>query len=581
MKTGTASTKTRAPELAANVAALAQRVQSLESERDALARQVEWFKRQLFGSKSEKRTEVPAAQQSLLAGLVPSDDTAEDSETVTVKRRRAKRRDDGCVNETGLRFDESVPVKVIELSAPELDGPNADDYEVITHKHTFRLASRPATYVVLNYVRPVVKRRSTQQLLTVPAPSALWDGGLADVSIIVAMLLDKFLYHMPLYRQHQRLRANGIELSPTTLTNWVQRASALLVPIYQAQLRNILLSKVLAMDETPIKAGRNGKGRMKSAWFWPVYGDQDELAFTFSPTKGRKHIDTVLGDFQGTLLTDGAPAYARYAAGRPGVTHAQCWAHTRRTFFEARQAEPELVDEALALIGALYEVEAHIKDQGLTDGAKLNYRTEHAHECVAQFFAWCDRQCNDLEQVPNDPFIRALHYALERQSALSVFLSEPDVAIDTNHLERGLRPIPMGRKSWLFCTSEIGAKHVGVIQSLLTTCRLHDVDPNVYLTDVLQRIARKHASPTTRFRPTSNWSLARRTNRARPTPRNRRRQLRRRLGAYASTSPHHRRNHLYRYSGILFLVKGGSSWTVHCRVSLRLSSMRMSRATAA
>ena len=125
-----------------------------------------------------------------------------------------------------------MPVKVIELSAPDLVGLTADDYEVITHKNT--VVSRPATYVVLKYVHPVVKRRSTQQLLTVPTPRGLWDGSMVDVSIIVSVLLDKFLYHLPIYRQNQRLRANGIDLRSATLMNWVQRSIVLLGLVYQA-----------------------------------------------------------------------------------------------------------------------------------------------------------------------------------------------------------------------------------------------------------------------------------------------------------------------------------------------------------
>ncbi|MFT5390448.1 MAG: transposase [Gammaproteobacteria bacterium] len=136
MRAGTSSVKTRDSKPAASVAALTQQVHSLRSERDALTRQADGSKRQLFDGKFEKRTDVPVGQPYLFAGLVPTENPAESSETITYNRRGTKRLDDGCVNETGLRFDDSVPVKVIELIAPELDGPNADDYEVITHNNT-------------------------------------------------------------------------------------------------------------------------------------------------------------------------------------------------------------------------------------------------------------------------------------------------------------------------------------------------------------------------------------------------------------------------------------------------------------
>ena len=108
---------------------------------------------------------------------------------------------------------------------------------------------------------------------------------------------------------------------------------------------------------------------------------------------------------------------------------------------------------------------------------------------VDRFFAWLDAQRHRMDVLPRQPYAKALAYAAEREGALRVYLSDPTVAIDTNHLERALRPIPMGRKNWLFCWTEVGAEHVGVIQSLMVTCRLHNINPHTYLVDVLQRVA--------------------------------------------------------------------------------------------
>ena len=335
----------------------------------------------------------------------------------------------------------------------------------------------------------MVKRKSDGAVLTVPAPDGLWRGAVADVSVIAGVLVDKFSYHLPLHRQHQRMGAAGITLARPTLTNWVHRAAGLLEPIYQAQLKHILGSKTLAIDETPVKAGR-AKGRMKTAWYWPVYGDADEVAFTWSPSQGRGHLDRLLKNFTGTLLTDGAGAYARFAAERPELRHAQCWSHTRRMFVKAETMEPEAVAEALALIGELYAVEADIRERELDDDAAIvTERSTRALPAVDAFFAWCEAQCQRMELTPTNPLAKAIAYAREREGPLRVYLGDASVAIDTNHLERALRPIPMGRKNWLFCWTEVGAEKVGIVQSLLATCRLHGVDPYRYLVDVLQRIA--------------------------------------------------------------------------------------------
>ncbi len=476
---------------------------TLRNENAALKRRVEWFERQLFGQKSEKRP-VDHPHQSSLLGEAPAE-TAPEGEQVTVTYQRGKapkQRPDDCVNDSGLRFNAEVPVEVIALEAPELAGPDADQFEIIGTKSTFRLAQRPASYVVLRYDRPVIKRKEAEQPLPSPAPDNVLDRSLADVSLLVGLLVDKFQYHLPLHRQHQRMTQAGVTLSRATLTNLVKRAIDLLRPIVDAQLANILLSQVLAMDETPIKAGKAGKGKLKQAWFWPLYGDRDEVVFTYSASRGRQHIETTLKkNFSGTLMSDGYSAYASYTQHNTKVTHAQCWVHSRRTFIEAESQEPATVREALDYIAALYRIEEQIRDQRLSGDKKHQHRLEYSKPVVDGFFEWCDRQLHRGDLTPSNPLSKALGYVVKRETALRVFLEDPDVPLDTNHLERALRPIPMGRRAWLFCWTELGAEHVGIIQSLISTCKLHDVNPYTYLTDVLLRISEHPASRVQELTP--------------------------------------------------------------------------------
>ena len=209
----------------------------LREERDALKQELAWFKRQLFGRKSEKRLIEHADQLDLgqLLGDAEPLSEPEPTEKISYTRRKGKQRRDEDVTDSGLRFDERVPIETIELSAPQLQGAEADQYEIIDYKVTRRLAQRPGSYVVLEYRRPVIRDKRRSTLMEVPAPSAVFDNSLADVSLLAGILIDKFLYHLPLYRQHQRLGDAGITLSRGTLTNYVQRAIGLLEPIYDAQ----------------------------------------------------------------------------------------------------------------------------------------------------------------------------------------------------------------------------------------------------------------------------------------------------------------------------------------------------------
>ena len=489
---------------AKNDTALIERCQYLEEEVASLRNRVRWFEKQLFGQKSEKRPVDSPHQPGLDLGKAPEPVEPEgEKQTITYQRGTAKKqRPDDCVNDAGLRFNEDVPVEVIETHPPELTGPEADQYEIIGTQTTYRLAQRPASYVVLQYEHPVLKRKDREQPEPCPAPENVLERSIADVSLLVGLLVDKFQYHLPLYRQHQRIQQAGVTLSRATLTNLSKRAIELLRPIVAAQRDNVLRSRVLAMDETPIKAGKSGKGKMKQAWFWPLYGDQDEVVFTYSASRARRHVeDTLKGQFEGTLLSDGYAAYARYAEQCEGIAHAQCWAHTRRQFIEAEEDEPEAANEALAWIRQLYRHETEATEQGL-EGEKLRtHRLHHSKPLVDQLYQWCEQQLQRNDLTPKKPLTKALHYLRAREPALRVFLEEPDVTLDTNHLERALRPIPMGRKNWLFCWTEVGAEHVGIIQSLISTCKLHGINPYTYLTDVLLRVGEHPASRVDELTP--------------------------------------------------------------------------------
>jgi transposase len=459
-----------------------------------VTQQLEWFKRQLFGRKSERHLPVDPSQGNLLADLAPAPPVGEaPSETVTYTRRKPKDRGN-AVLDSGLRFDETVPVQVIEQPAPELQGPEADAFEIIGEKITHRLAQRPGAYVILEYHRPVLKRHGTEQLSTTPAPPNVLDRSVADVSFLAGMLIDKFLYHLPLYRQHQRLLQSGIQLSRMTLCVLAARAIDLLEPIYKAQLEHIRQGRVVTVDETPIKAGRSAPGKMRSAYFWPVYGEDDEICFPYASNRHFDNVEKILGaNFTGVLQSDGYGAYERFTELVQAVTHAGCWSHTRRYFERALDAEPQAAGEALRQIRAFYTVEEEIRVRGLEGAEKLALRTEKTLPKVQDFWRWCDEQCHRPDLTPTNPLSKALVYARGRIEALQVFLYDPDVAIDTNHIERALRPIPMGRRNFLFAWTELGAKQIGIIQSLIVTCRLQGISPSVYLTDVLQRVGQHPA----------------------------------------------------------------------------------------
>jgi transposase len=481
------------------------KIQSLEEDVIVLKQQLDWFKRQLFGRKSEKQLlDDLSAQGSLFAQ--DSHPPSNDSTPVKGHQRKSNKHLDGDeVNETGLRFDASVPTKVIDIPAPELQGDDADSYEIIGYKETNRLAQQPGSYTILIYRRPVVRHKGEQTVVTPPAPSNVLEGCYADVSLIAGLMVDKGVYHLPLYRQHQRMIDSGVYLSRATLINWIQKGIELLRPIYQANLESIINSQTLAMDEVPIKAGRKSKGKMKQTYFWPMFGDNNEIAFTWSNSRGFLHAQNQLTGFTGTLLTDGYAAYSKTVAKlnekETAITHAACWVHARRYFDRALLIEPIAAQAAIEKIAELYKNEKHIKEHLTEPTEALTYRQKHSEPLVSDFFNWIYEQRQRTDLTPKNPLSKALNYVSERQAEMKVFLANPNVAMDTNHLERALRVIPMGRKNYLFCWSELGAEQLGILQSLLVTCRLQEINPYHYLVDVLQRVSVHPASKVAELTP--------------------------------------------------------------------------------
>jgi len=471
--------------------------QQLATRVDALTRQLDWFKSQLFGEKSERRF-VDSNSRQLALGEWRSTEAPGKEITIGEHRRRSRPASrEEQAGDNPVRFDESVPVEEIRLPHPPID----EEHEIVSEKTTLRLAQKPASYVVIKYIRPVVKRKADGVLTCPPAPPSVLGKSVADVSLLACMVIDKFLYHLPLYRQHQRMAAAGVHMVRSTLTGLTHRVGDLLEPIVDAQVASVLESGTLTMDETPIRAGLKGPRKMQTGYFWPIYGDRNEVVFPFSNSRSGAILDEMLGGFHGVLLSDGYVAYEKYVARVNTIVHAQCWSHTRRQILKAEAIEPELTETALGYIRHLYEVEALLKPKLVDDAKRMELRAERCKPIVDEFFEWMKKTLEERVLLPSNPFTEAAGYTLAREKPLRVFLEYPDVPIDTNHLEREIRPIALGRKNWLFCWTEIGAKYVGIFQSLLTTCRLQDVDPYTYLVDVLQRVESHPASDVASLTP--------------------------------------------------------------------------------
>lgn len=492
-----------AQQAASRIEAIELQFAKAKQDNESLLRQIEelrlqndWLRRHLFGVLSERRilAALSPAEQLWLDEQMLKPTEAAPPVSTTVKayeRAQRKRPVDFVDGDSKLKFDSTVPIQVIEVPNPAIEGLAEDEFEKIGERCTWRLAQQRGPYVILKYVQQVVKLKKSGEVSCPSAPNAVIERSPADVSFLAGLVQDKFQFHLPLYRQHQRLEQAGVYLDRGTLTRQVHRVGELLEPVYHAVLSSVLQSEVLTMDESPTRAGR-GKDKMKTGYFWALFGEQSEVAFLFSPSRSQKVVDEVLKGFQGKLVTDGYVVYEAAAAQSGGkITPVQCWSHTRRKFIEAEKLEPGRVKQVLDWIRRLYLVER----LGRGDPERLlKVRQKYSRSIMEKLFDFLQKEVDGWGLLPSNLFLKAANYALTRRAQLEVCLEDAAVPLDTNHIERALRPQAVGRKNWMFHVTEVGARHAAIFYTLIQSCLLCQVHPGTYLVDVLQRIDRHPAA---------------------------------------------------------------------------------------
>jgi transposase len=262
----------------------------------------------------------------------------------------------------------------------------------------------------------------------------------------------------------------------------------------------LLASARLFVDETRAPVLDPGRGRTKTGYFWVLarddrgYGGKDPPAvvYTYAPGRGADHAIALLKGFSGVLQTDGYSAYKALAeADRPrgAIMLAHCWAHCRRRFFElAKGGAAPVASEALRRIAELYTIEASIRGQDAANRKAARLRRSKAP--VDDLKLWLEARLR--EASGRSPLAEAIRYALARWAGLTYFLQDGRVELDTNPVERTMRPIALNRKNALFAGSDEGAGNWAVLATLIECCKLHDVNPSAYLTDVLSRLVNGH-----------------------------------------------------------------------------------------
>jgi transposase len=368
---------------------------------------------------------------------------------------------------------------------------------VIGEDRAERLDIVPAQFRVLVVSRPKYGCRACEDVVVqAPAPARLIEGGIPTEATVAQVLVSKYADHLPLYRQAQIYARQGITLDRSTLADWVGRAAFLLRPVHERVLAVLKSSTKLFADETTAPVLDPGRGRTKIGQFFTYarddrsWGGTDPpgVAYVYAPDRKAERPIAHLAGFVGVLQVDGYGGY-RALAERNAVMLAFCWAHVRRRFFELAASGPApIASEALQYIASLYHIESEIR--GRTADERREVRQEKSRPIVQAFEPWLRAKLALISQKTK--LAEAIRYALSRWAGLCRFVDDGRIDIDSNVVERAIRPIALNRKNALFAGSDGGAEHWAVIASLIETCKLSAIDPYAYLADTLTKIVNGH-----------------------------------------------------------------------------------------
>jgi len=370
----------------------------------------------------------------------------------------------------------------------------------------------PAQFKVIATHRPKYGCRACEEaVVQAPAPERPITGGMATEATLAHVLIAKYCDHLPLYRQALIYDRQGVPLDRATLADWVGRACWWLKPLHQCLFTTVLASTKIFADDTPIPVLDPGRGKTKTGRFW-AYGHDDRpwqgtrppaVVYLYSDNRKGEHPLEHLAGFKGVLQVDGYASYKTFANSRAdaSVTLAYCWAHCRRKFFDVHKATDSPIAAAfLRRVAALYAIEAEIRGRPAED--RKAERQSRSKPLVEDLKGWLMERLGEISGKTK--LAEYIRYVLGHWDGLCVFLEDGRVEMDTNTIERGMRPQKLTAKNALFAGSDSGARSWAIVASLIETCKLNGVEPFAYLKDILQRMVAGH--PINRLSELLPWS---------------------------------------------------------------------------
>ena len=447
-----------------------------------LEKQVDYLKRQLYGGKAERyiNPDPQARQLELFEGvdLLPGEKeaaTKAEKEIISEKEARAKRMEKAKKSAVRKSLPENLERKIEHLY-PE--GYNPQDWDLLDEQeplYTEVLIKEPTKFYVLRTYRHKAIRKSDHLIVTADCPVKPIAKSYASSSLLADLMVDKYVDHIPFYRQHKQFERLGMKIPEPTILGWFQQVSDLLMPLHFRLWELMKKTNYLQCDETTLPVVRNDKHKTVKGYIWLVRDPMSGREY-FYWDKGSRSGEVVLklfNGYQGALQTDG---YERYELldGKKGIILLSCWAHARRKFSDAIKNDRERAESALEQIQLLYEVERQIKDQALCFEEAAKLRVRLAYPIMVRFEKWLVAE--HAKVIKGSPIEKAILYTYNRFNKLSRYHLDGRYNIDNNGIENAARPVAVGRKNYLFCQNDDTAESTAIIYSFMGCCKAAKVN---------------------------------------------------------------------------------------------------------
>jgi transposase len=501
--------------LAATEAALAERDAALAEMAEAnrrLEQMIAELRREKFGPRSEKLSpdqyNLPLEDVEIAQGVLQA---AQEKADATLKASRSK-------GERVKRNRKPLPPGLPEIErviepASTLCPCGCGEMARIGEDVSRRLDVIPAQFRVLVTRRPKYAcRRCSGAVVQAHAPEHVVPGGLPTEALIAHVIASKFADHLPLYRQAEIFRRQGVDIDRATLGNWVGRACFHLKPVVDRMRAHLAGAERLFMDETPLPVLDPGRRATKKGFFWATAADDRAhggrsppvVVFRYAPSREGVHAERFLEGCRGRFLQcDAYEGYTRLETlDRPegGWTLVHCWSHVRRRFVKVHKSTGSPIAEAMIRhIAGLYAVEKTVR--GFAPDARLAARRQLSAPIVAAMKPWLEKQLSHISK--GSKLAEHIRYTLGAWDGLVHFLDDGRLELDTNPIENLIRPVALTRKNSLFAGHEIGAENWALLASLVATCKINGVEPVAYLTATMTAVINGH--PMSRIDELMPW----------------------------------------------------------------------------